>query len=644
MLTFIYRQRTWVAAASAGAAMLLLFLAVRPIWQAGQAIHEAELSYNTEGNQPFTTRPLDQSSPPGVEWLQAPAAFHDGAFFDGDLYLAGSAGLFRYDENGELAARYLAGRELPAAPLTRLVTGIPPGGGEPVLYAATEGEGLLLFDGEQFRQVRPENPALRKVTAVLPVAGGRVLFGTQEEGVLTFDGKTLRPLHSSTSGFHVTALAGTESDLWVGTLDRGVLHLIGGAARQFGETGGLPDQQVLSIAAGPGAVFVGTPLGVAEFQSGEFTRKLAEGFFARNLLRQGDRLLIGTLDEGTFEIDLARRRPRSLRSGGRPLLAVQGRLFAESDSLYAVSGNGLYRRDPRAAAWRRIIAPEPAQLTDTNISALAVEPDGTLWVGYFDRGLDVIEPGGPTRHLESENLFCINRIVQHPKQNATAVATANGLVLFDARRRLRSVLGREDGLIANHVTDVLLHDEGMTVATPAGLTLVDGGGLRSVYAFHGLVNNHAYTLAEADDQLLVGTLGGLSMLRDGAVQASFTTANSDLRHNWITAAERVGTEWFIGTYGAGVVRQDSSGQWHSFPGLPRALEINPNALLVTAGYVYAGTLGEGLYIYDRATTRWNRHITGLPSMNVTALAAHDGFVYVGTDNGLVRMPEGGLVP
>jgi hypothetical protein len=33
---------------------------------------------------------------------------------------------------------------------------------------------------------------------------------------------------------------------------------------------------------------------------------------------------------------------------------------------------------------------------------------------------------------------------------------------------------------------------------------------------------------------------------------------------------------------------------------------------------------------------------GLPSANVTALTAGNGYIYVGTDNGLVRVPENNL--
>lgn len=631
----------WLIGATALLALLLV-VSGRALWQANQAIHDAALSYDAESSLPFTTRPVVRQVSPDVEWIMGAATYHDAALFESHFYLASSFGIDRFNEQGALVARYFAGRDLPPSRIIQVTAGIQPGGGEPVLLVTTEAAGLLLFNGKEFRQMQPENPALAKLTAVLPGAGGRILLGTQSQGVLLFDGHTLRPFHSSLSGFHVTALEGAESDLWVGTLDNGVIHWASGISRQFTEADGLPDRRVLSIAADAETAYVGTALGVAEIQGGQITRKLAEGFFSQHLLRDEETLLVGTLNEGTIEIPLSQRKPRALRMVRHSDSGVQGRLLSLSDSLYAISNAGLYHRDARTSEWQRVIEPEGDRLSDTNISALSVEPDGTLWVGYFDRGLDIIEPNGAApRHLEDENLFCINRIVRHPDRTATAVATANGLALFDGNRRLRRVLGRKDGLIANHVTDVLLYDDGMTVATPAGLTLMDGSGQRSLYAFHGLVSNHAYTLASANNQLLVGTLGGLSFLDDGRVQASFTTANSDLPHNWITAAERVGDEWFVGTYGAGILRQDTSGRWHSFADLPAGLEINPNALLVTRDHVYAGTLGEGLYVYSRDSRRWSLLQASFPSNNVTALAEHDGYLYVGTDNGMVRIRERG---
>jgi len=65
-------------------------------------------------------------------------------------------------------------------------------------------------------------------------------------------------------------------------------------------------------------------------------------------------------------------------------------------------------------------------------------------------------------------------------------------------------------------------------------------------------------------------------------------------------------------------------------------------MLTTSGHVLAGTLGQGLYSFNRNTNRWSLITDGLPSLTVTALAAADGTIYVGTDNGLVSIPEQNL--
>jgi ligand-binding sensor domain-containing protein len=314
------------------------------------------------------------------------------------------------------------------------------------------------------------------------------------------------------------------------------------------------------------------------------------------------------------------------------------RLVPSGDLLYAVTPDGVYVVDA-AAGFQPAVDREPGQLSDRNISALAIDRLGRLWVGYFDRGLDVLSADGERLvHVENDYVFCVNRIVHDADSDTTAVATANGLVLFDAAGRERQRLGRPDGLIASHVTDLVLRRGGMTLATPAGITFMDTDGTRSLYAFHGLVSNQVYALAAAGDQLVAGTLGGLSVLDGGAVRTSYTIANSGLTHNWITAVVRVGDEWFAGTYGGSVVRLDAEGRPSGFADLPGQMEINPNAMAVTATHVFAGTLARGLLVYDRASGRWSTFDTGLPSVNVTALAAGTDDLYIGTDNGIVRVP------
>jgi ligand-binding sensor domain-containing protein len=98
----------------------------------------------------------------------------------------------------------------------------------------------------------------------------------------------------------------------------------------------------------------------------------------------------------------------------------------------------------------------------------------------------------------------------------------------------------------------------------------------------------------------------------------------------------------VGTYGGGIVRLLANGHFEPFDVATGKFEVYPNAMLATDDHVLAGTLSKGLYVYNRRTSRWSVITEGLPSLSVTALAAGKGFIYVGTDNGLVRIPEQNL--
>src|SRR5208282_6207612 len=142
--------------------------------------------------------------------------------------------------------------------------------------------------GRAFRQIRADDARLRKIPAILPVETGRILIGTEKAGVLVYDGHVLTPFHPSVTDIPVTALAGNDADLWIGTLDRGLLHWKAGAIETLDDA--LPDKQILSLALNGETLYAGTGLGIAEIRGGKLARVIAPGYFAQTLLAVAGRL------------------------------------------------------------------------------------------------------------------------------------------------------------------------------------------------------------------------------------------------------------------------------------------------------------------------------------------------------------------
>ena len=447
-------------------------------WRASRALRTASEEVRAEHVLRFTVRPLGASQPSATfETVSAPAVFLQATRFQEHLYVASPAGLLEYDSHGASLRQFSVGVELPSSPLV-----------------ATAQDGVLGFDGRSFRQIYPQEPEARAITCLLPVGSGHLLIGTKKRGVLLYDGKQITALHPTLNGLYVHALAGDETDLWVGTLNQGVLHWHAGTTESFGENEGLPDPQVQAIAGAEEKTYVGTVLGVAEFDRGRFSRVLAPGTLVTSLLVREDNLIVGSEDQGVISVPLAGRRS-SLRAGVTEESSEVRQVLESGDAVYVLTRKALFQMSARGLGRRQVLQPGPALLSDRNVSALAADGSGRLWVGYFDRGLDLLEPdAGRIAHVENEHVFCVNRIWADAKTGTVVVATANGLVRFGASGRQEQVLTRSDGLIADHVTDVVAYRDGLAIATPAGLTFLDANGPRSMYAFQGLVNKLVYAL------------------------------------------------------------------------------------------------------------------------------------------------------
>ena len=509
------RRPSIVSVRTAVAAGLILAVALGAtvVWRAKRALHSAAQEVCSEDEIRFVVQPMVPVASNDFEPISSPATFFQAARFHDHLYIAGPAGLLEYDLGGTLLHQYIAGRDLPGSPLVALAPAVLADSREPELILASANSGVIALNGRGFRQILPYDSEARSITAILPDPSGHLLIGTRKRGVLVYDGKQITVLHSTLKDLYVTALAGSESDLWIGTLSEGALHFHAGQTDTFTEGQGLPDPQVTALAVAGDTTYVGTPLGVAAFNRSRPSRVFAAGVLATALLATRERLYVGSEDQGVISVQLQGRRSNSNTSLDSLLPDVR-QIFASDDALFAVARNGLYRMSPHGFGWQPVLAAGGATLSDRDISALSTDASGRLWIGYFDRGLDILSPDAShATHVEDEHVFCVNRIFADSKTDTIDIATANGLVRFDNAGSEQQVLTRGNGLIADHVTDIVSYGDGLALATPAGLTFLDSTGAHSMYAFHGLVNNHVYALGVSGDELIAGTLGGISVQR-----------------------------------------------------------------------------------------------------------------------------------
>src|SRR5581483_173228 len=181
-----------VAIAISVAAVIALAAVV--VWRSTKAMKLATEDVRAENEFRFTALTFSPRQT-DFETISSPAVFFQATRFQDHLYIAGPAGLLEYTADGAPVREYVVGRDLPSSPLIALASGVLADSRSSELLIATAGDGVLAFDGRNFRQVLPASADARAINAILPTASGHLLLGTSKRGVLVYDGKHLTEFH-----------------------------------------------------------------------------------------------------------------------------------------------------------------------------------------------------------------------------------------------------------------------------------------------------------------------------------------------------------------------------------------------------------------------------------------------------------------
>jgi hypothetical protein len=590
------------------------------------------------------------------------------ATFADAQYLATSGGLLSLDETGNLRRRYSTLDGLPDNDLTALAVF------RDRLFIGTASAGLIAFDGTAFTGFSFRTPKTTRIS-VLCATDTELLIGTLDGGLFEYDGERFTRRVSSAAGpdlNRVTALLPFESRLYIGTQDRGLFIWREAQIEHLTTSDGLPSPHVTALVAMPpslsesGAIGVATDFAMVGVNDANEIKAVTTRANITSLAVSGGRLWAGLFGGGVIDLGADRAARHEALAEAKSTLSetpglprqVPAIVYASAGRLWALTQEGAFVRDESAAgpAFEPVAASLAGErvLTTGYITSLAFDAAGRLWVGYFDRGIDLIaiETSERVSHIEDDRVREVNFIAFDPSEDRMLAATSRGLVSFDGRMK-QSAITRQQGLINDSVAHVSVanvsasapgspdgnRDHALVVATAGGLTELAGGRARSLTAFHGLASNHLYTSATVGARLFVGSLAGLVELEGLRVVRSYKTSNSRLSHDWITALAEAGGMLYIGTNGGGIDALLPTGEWVNFSDEIGKLEVNQNAMHFDGERLFVGTSDRGFFVYNTRGRRWIRISAGLASQSVTAITSDDKFVYAGTSNGLVRIEK-----
>jgi ligand-binding sensor domain-containing protein/signal transduction histidine kinase len=510
----------------------------------------------------------------------------------------------------------------------------------------TVGRGQLPFTFRvwQREQGLPQN----FVRALAQTRDGYLWVGS-DAGVSRFDGVRFVSF-GLPEGFQAgpvqTLLGDGQGALWIGSVGRGLGRWENGRFTAFTTRDGLPSDSVNALAAdSKGRLWIGTEAGLAVWQNGHLDAldaapELAGKPITSLFCDREDTLWIGAKGMGLF----------SLR-GGRlfhvhdpvfdDLLADPHCLLVDQEGrIWVGAGDAsvLYRE---GAQWRRYRFPR--HLPGHYISALAEDPDGTVWAGSVSEGLFQFKHGKLVAVNASSGLS--DNLVEAllvDREGKLWVGTHGGLNRL--RPKNLSVISYNEGLGYGTVQGLAEVAPGVIWASKAneGLYLWDGRYFRSL---------HVAGLSPGD-----GQAGALLMAKDGSCWTGGTrgllqfedVSNVESEHglpaltNLDVSAlgqDAQGGLW-VGTRQGELWWQDN-GRW-------LAQKTGPHIHAITAiaperdGSMWVGTAGDGLFsVEGKADGQWRPHGGLVSDLVRTLYADAEGTLWIGTGGGgLSRLKNG----
>lgn len=286
---------------------------------------------------------------------------------------------------------------------------------------------------------------------------------------------------------------------------------------------------------------------------------------------------------------------------------------------------------------------EDQGLSSNNITCVAADGNGDVWAGS-DNGLNKynwnnwvtlsFEPG-----LHGNDIRALH-------YDGSSLWVGTDLGLFRRTDTDWYSYTENDGLISNDVTSIGSDGNGnVWVGTNAGLSKFDLNNFTHYTVENGLLDNRIRCMYYDPDkgEMWFGTPDGISVL-SGDIFINYTEENGLSENNIIDIVEVTEEKLYIATEN-GISIYDTSFGSYVFHG-PASNYIS-NIVFDEEGLIWAGTVGRGVSVYDKADlyVNWDNYSTynGLPDNDVNDIFySYNNGVFIATDEGLAQKTNEGF--
>jgi signal transduction histidine kinase/ligand-binding sensor domain-containing protein len=462
------------------------------------------------------------------------------------------------------------------------------------LWFGTNEGGVSVWTGHEFRtHTTADGLAMNYVYAVLPDSAGRVWLGHYGGGVTRCRADEQGGLQGCSTWSTANGLAhdavralveDSHGNVWLGTRGGGLVRWDGQRFATFTTADGLAGNDVYDL----------------------------------TINRRGE-LVVGTRGDGVCLCSLPDLAAcRTLGTGnGLADGSVHALLEDDEQVLWIALNNGLSRLHSEA-----IVSWTPADgVPDVKVYDLLWEPGGSLWIGTYShlarlrtssgRASAELQVWGSGEGLPSTPVWSLER----GPRGSLWVGTADGLFRLDAAGRIGEPYTAADGLAATQVLSIAVGADHLWLGTTGGLhraRLEGPGRLTDVQTFttaDGLGGNACAALCvDREGRVWVGTGGrGLSVLDGGRLRTVTTEHGLVDNHVVGLSSSSDGGVW-VGTNGGGLARvwlTDSATSGFAVEAFGRAFGVPGVVTAVVetdGGQLWLGT-NRGAMLFDPAVAR-----------------------------------------